>query len=192
MTDSTPILSGKTDRRAVRTRSALIHAINGLLLSKRRPRDIKVADITAAAQVGRSTFYEHYASADAIFLDAARRPLGMLADALTGRVEPGTMLGLLEHFWENRQLGRDTFARLDGALGRILADLIEERLAGGTDKLLLPPRLAARQLAEVALAPIRGWIAAEAPCTPAAMADAIGRAAQAVLQALRASTAETT
>ena len=69
-------------------------------------------------------------------------------------------------------------------VARLLGDLVEARLPE-QPPLLIPRRLAAMQLAEGSLAPIRGWLMAEAPCTPDALADAICAAAQAALAALR-------
>jgi len=175
------------DRRVTRTRAALIGAFNHLILARRR-RGIKVAEIVAAANVGRSTFYDHYSSADAILLDAIRHPFGILADALTGKANTLQLTALLEHFWENRQIARETLARLDARVGRVLADMIEERLADCT--LTIPTRLAALQLAEAALAPIRGWVTAEAPCSPEALARAIFGCGAAMLVALTAAPLE--
>ncbi|MEI9850995.1 MAG: hypothetical protein WDN24_09245 [Sphingomonas sp.] len=171
------------DRRTARTRGAIVGAINRLLMSgRRRQRDIRVADIVAEARVGRSTFYDHYPSADAVFLEAARHPFGQLADALTGRCDAGALTGLLEHFWENRRLARDTLDRLDAQVVRLLADLIEERL--GAAPLAIPTRLAALQLAQAGLAPIRGWVLAEAPCSAQMLAESLHRTGAAMRAAL--------
>jgi hypothetical protein len=51
------MMAASMDRRAARTRTALIEAFNHLALSQRK--QIRVADIVALANVGRSTFYEH-------------------------------------------------------------------------------------------------------------------------------------
>ncbi len=175
-------MEARPDRRITRTRSALIGAFNNLVMARGRQRGIKVADIVAEAQVGRSTFYEHYSSADAIFLDAIRHPFGILADALTGRGSAASLVALLQHFWENRQLARETLTRLDAKVTRVLADMIEQRLAD--TPLILPARLAALQLAETALAPIGGWVTAEAPCAPEDLAQAIHACAAAMREAL--------
>ena len=175
----------RRDRRVRRTRAALIGAFNHLLLAgRRRQRDITVAEITDAADIGRSTFYEHYSSADAIFLDAANHPFGILADAITGNAEPGALTHLLEHFWENRQLARDTLVRLDGQITRLLAGKIEDRLTAAGATPAIPMRLAALQLAEAALAPIRGWVTAEAPCAADTLAGSLERTSAAMLGAL--------
>ena len=77
------------DRRITRTRNALIGAFNHLVLH-RRQRHIRVADIVAQANVGRSTFYEHYSSADDILIAALpgrwrRSPMPARARAISAR-----------------------------------------------------------------------------------------------------------
>jgi AcrR family transcriptional regulator len=174
-------MAANMDRRTARTRTALIEAFNQLALSQRKR--IRVADIVALANVGRSTFYEHYKSADDIHLQAMTRPFALLADAAVGMGEEDRLTGLLRHFWENRQLARTSFAgRMHDKVTRLLAGMIEERL--GEAALAIPLRLAAMQLAEAALAPIRGWVTAEAPCTPEALAGALCRGGRAMRGAL--------
>ena len=171
------------DRRAVRTRTALIEAFNHLALSHRK--NIRVADIVARANVGRSTFYEHYKSADDIHLQAMTRPFATLADAAAGMGDEARLTSLLRHFWENRQLARTSFmGRMQGKVTRLLAGMIEERLEDEADAMAVPLRLASLQLADAALAPIRAWVTAEASCTPGALAGALCRCGRALRAAL--------
>src|SRR5260370_36729951 len=51
------------DRRILRTRATLQHALNSLILKKGYDA-ITIQDICDAANVGRSTFYAHYRSKD--------------------------------------------------------------------------------------------------------------------------------
>lgn len=177
----------RRDRRIARTRAALLDAFNHLVLV-RRQRRIRVADIVEEANVGRSTFYEHYSGADALFLDALSHPFAILADALASGGDPAKLAFLLEHFWENRAKARETFTgRLDARVSRLLATMVEERLAAAGAEFAVPLRLASLQLAEAALAPIRAWIMGAAPCTPEALAGAIFRSAEAQRGALRVS-----
>ena len=170
------------DRRITRTREALIGALNHLVLD-RRQRHIRVADIVAEAGVGRSTFYEHYPSADAVLLESLATPMAALADAGAGKGDLAKVTWLLAHFWENRQRARDMMmGQLDRKMMRLLAGMIEQRL--GDTPLAIPTRLAAAQLAEASLAPIRGWVLAEAPCTPEALAAAICRCGAAMVASL--------
>jgi AcrR family transcriptional regulator len=172
------------DRRVTRTRAALIAAFDHLILSRRR-KPIRVADIVEQANVGRSTFYEHYRGAEDIHMAALARPFATLADAAAGAGDEAKLTGLLAHFWENRQRARLSFmGPVQNKVTRLLAAMVEDRLRGEEDRLAIPLRLAALQLAEAALAPVRGWVTAEAPCTAQALAGAICRCGRAMREAL--------
>ena len=171
MPDSPPTSSG--NRRGARTRAALRDAFNRLVLRDRR-RDIRVAEIVAEAGVGRSTFYDHYDSADELFLEALAAPLGILADAASGHGDPARLASLLGHFWENRQRARSTFeGRTRDRVTRLLASLIAQRL--GERPLLLPLSMASLQLAEAALAPVRAWVTGKASCSAERLAESLCR-----------------
>jgi len=172
------------DRRARRTRHALIEAWNHLVLNKRK-RDIGVADIIDRAKVGRSTFYDHYASADDLHLDALRRPFAPLADAAAGSPDEARVAHVLAHFWENRQRARRTFGP---RTERLLSQMVEERL-GGRNLVVARP-IAARQLAGAAHAALIAWLGGEAPCSAELLARAICRSSLAQVSALRGSAAE--
>lgn len=177
------------DRRVRRTRAALIDAFNQLLLHRRTER-IRVSDIVARADVGRSTFYDHYSGVDEIHMEALSRPFAILADAAAGEGDAERLRSLLDHFWENRQRARATLAGRTGDKAvRLLADMVEARLRDGGPELALPVRLAALQLAQAALAPIRGWVAAEAPCDSQTLAFGICRAGEQLLRGLAAAPA---
>ena len=182
-------MATRQDRRTARTRSALIEAFNHLVLH-RRPKKIRVSDIIAKANVGRSTFYEHYASADDIHMEALSRVFGILADAAAGIGDPHALDRLLAHFWQNRQRARES---LDGRMGdrvaRMLADLVEERLIARRIAPAIPMRLAALQLAQSSLGPIRGWLLAEAPCTTERLARSLCRTGEQLVAALAPVTA---
>lgn len=165
-------------RRASRTRSALIAAFNQLFLDRRRT-PIRAQDVIAAAGIGRSTFYEHYAGADALLLESMRAPLSGLADAILGREPSDELFGLLRHFWENRRRGREMLTgRLRSRVETLFVEIIEERLP--PTMAALPRRLVARQIAEASLAPIRAWLIGEASCPPDALAEGLRNAAQAL------------
>ena len=170
------------DRRTRRTRTALVDAFNHLVLNRRQPR-IRVSDIIAQADVGRSTFYEHYSNADALLLEALSRPFAILADAAAGRGDPERLAFLLTHFWENRRRARETLAgQVGDKARRLLADMVEARLDG--QALAVPLRLASLQLAEAALAPIKAWVAGEAPCSAQTLAASLCRTGERLVEAL--------
>lgn len=190
LTDSPAVLSGKweymaEDRRVARTRTALIEAFNHLVLSRRK-KQIRVADIVARANVGRSTFYEHYRSTDHIHLEALARPFATLADAAAGQGDEARLEQLLDHFWENRQRAREHLNGREGErTARLLADMVEQRLEG--IETAIPARLAALQLAGAAMGPLCGWLSAEAPCSAKALAATICRCGRQMVAALGAS-----
>ena len=173
-------MSGNGDRRARRTRTALLDAWNHLVLNRRK-RDIRVADIVDQAKVGRSTFYDHYSSAEALHLDALRRPFAPLADAAAGRGDEALLSHTLAHFWEFRQRARRTFGE---RTQRLLAEMVEQRLDSASLRLAAP--IAASQLAASAHAAVVSWLSGDGPCTPSALAQAICLSGAAQAQALRA------
>jgi AcrR family transcriptional regulator len=177
-------LSGKSkqDPRAARTRSALVGAFDRLFLSRPR-RPAAASEIAAQARVGRSTFYDHFESPDALYLEALKRPLAGLADAAAGLGDAAKLEPLLAHFWEQRRHARETLSGpLRPRVARLLADLVEQRL--GSADLVLPPRLAACTLAEAALAPLSGWLAGEAASSTAGLAAALCGSGMALRRAL--------
>jgi AcrR family transcriptional regulator len=159
LADSDRTLSGKTtgrraDSRVRRTRSVLVEAFNRLLLGGRHRR-IGVREVIAEAGVGRSTFYEHFGSADELHLRALERPLAQLADAAAGTGDETALARILAHFWDNRARARDTFSgRMGEHAARLLSKMVEDRL--GKAPLRLPRQLASQQLAQAALAPVKG------------------------------------
>ena len=176
------------DKRAQKTRQALLGAFFGLVL-ERRYDELKVRDILERAGVGRSTFYEHFSSKDAILASSLKGPFEVLADSTRLPDNTAQLIALLEHFWENRALARGIF---QGAVRRkttaILVGLIEQRMKiDGVDKavaLIIPLRLAAIQLAEGLLAPTTAWLTGEARCSADALGLALRRTATATISAL--------
>lgn len=179
--------ASRVDRRVERTRHALFQAFEHLLLvARRRRRDITAAAIAAHANVGRSTFYEHFASADALLLEAIRTPLTALADAAAGQGDPERVTRVMSHFWENRANAREILSgQLELRLARLLGEMIAERLATAGFEPALPLPIAVTQLAAAALAPLRSWLTAEAPCSPEALAAVICRSGVALTDSLR-------
>ena len=177
------------DKRAQRTRQALLHAFFRLVMERRRYDEIRIGDILALSGVGRSTFYEHYASKDALLASSLAGPFSMLADVTRERDNTAQLIQLLEHFWGNRAMARGTFV---GAVRRktmpVLVELIEERLkidrAGKPSSLIVPVRLAAIQLAEGLLAPVTAWLLGEVQCSAETLALALRRTTRATLSAL--------
>jgi AcrR family transcriptional regulator len=168
--------SARPDRRVERSRSSLLRAFNALLL-ERGYDAISVRDIVAAADVGRSTFYEQFENKEDV-LRASLLPLfAVLADGCvqgdTARIE-ALALHCAEH-------GRLTAELLGGSArttsAQLLAEMIEDRLhiarRNGDSVPLVPLRLIAAQLAEAQIALLVSWIGGKATCTASALAQAL-------------------
>ena len=183
--------SKSTDVRARRSRQALLDAFIGLVLT-RAYDDITVQDVARRAGVGRSTLYEHFPGKTALYAASLANPFGTLADAVGPLDNTRALVSLLEHFWGNRTLARRVFT---GAMRErsvaVLVLLIEQRLrAAGPGLLIVPPRLAAIQLAEALFAPVAAWLTAQAECPAPRLARALRATAVALTTALRAGSAE--
>lgn len=155
------------DRRVRRTRAAIFAAFLRLVLA-RRYETIRTGDLIAEADVGRSTFYEHFRGKDDVLVAIVDPIFAPLADAASGRGGHFRLLAMLDHVWEQRALARLIFdpARLP-RLQRKLAAMIEARLEGEGD---LPPIMAATAAAAAQLALLRLWLAGEAACPAEALA----------------------
>ncbi|MEM7706655.1 MAG: TetR/AcrR family transcriptional regulator [Pseudomonadota bacterium] len=152
------------DRRKLRTRKAIIQAFNELFFEGEL-EEIRVPDIVDRADVGRSTFYEHFGNAQQVFLAAFSYPLSTLAAVLAGDGNAAELETLLEHLWDNRSRARKTFAgRGREQIGRLLRQLLEERcrdLPG--DRRLNPVQAVART--EQAMGLLRAWLLGELACS---------------------------
>ncbi len=169
----------KRDRRIERTRGSILSAFRALLL-ERGFENVTVRDVIERANVGRSTFYEHFQSKDDVLYDLLAPVMTPLADALgSTRVSPALRF-VIEHVWENREAS--TLVMLAGPsrslAERFLATLFEERLAAAHARArrvraLLPRRLAAAYLADAQLGLVIRWISASERCSVEAVAEAL-------------------
>lgn len=169
------------DRRTKRTRKALMDAFMALIREQRYTQ-ITVADIIARADVGRSTFYDHFTGKDDILLHSMMGLYAVLADVVVKEASTDRLAGLLAHFWENRHLARDMMFEPASALGpkhgtRHLTTLIENKLAAMCRerkiKPVVPLALAAAQTAEGLMALLRVWLMGKASSKPALLAKTI-------------------
>ena len=164
------------DRRMDRTREALRKAFVGLI-GQKRYEDIRVADILDRANVGKSTFYEHFRSKEDLLRSTMDWILRDLADCASQDFDTGRLNGLVGHFWDNRRLGRVVFGvPMVASTRRMLAALIEERLAAReswrrADRNAL--RLNALQIAAGHLALLHAWLSGEIVAERAAIVAAL-------------------
>jgi AcrR family transcriptional regulator len=175
--------------RAMRTRGAL-HGAFASLIQNNRYENLEVADITTLAGVSRSTFYAHYSGKSALLAASIAGPFAVLADTIQPVFVESKLVALLEHFWENRGLARGI---LVGPARRktieVLIGLIEARLkSAGLHRrgaLILPPRLAAIQLAEILFAPVTAWLLGESRCSSDALAAGLRKVSRGAIDSMK-------
>ena len=147
------------DRRVRRTRRAIFDAFRDLVLS-RRYDEIRVGDVIEGANVGKSTFYEHFTNKDDVLLSSMEPLFEVLADAATGDVVRERLFFVLSHFWDQRAMARVIFGPdFYFKLARKLAEMIETRLVKSDAG--VPSRLVAVERANAQLSAIRAWLAGE-------------------------------
>lgn len=173
------------DKRVKRTRQALVGAFNNLLF-ERGYTAVSVDEVVERAQVGRSTFYEHFRGKEAILGSSFGFALSGLADCLGTEDNTARLTHLLEHFWEQRVLAREVLGGPTGRKIRIqFVTVIERRLQvhRGTRALAVPSRLVAVNLAEGILGPITAWLLGESQCSASTLAVTLRRVSRASLDA---------
>jgi AcrR family transcriptional regulator len=150
------------DRRVRRTRSAIVEAFNRLIL-ERGYAGLTPGDVSVAANVGRSTFYEHFRGVDDVLAQTLGALLAPLAKGCFEAQPPAAARQILEHIWENRRLGHILFnGEAQGLVLQSFAAQFEEALLSvprreGAKPILSPP-LIALHLAAGQLALMRAWI----------------------------------
>jgi AcrR family transcriptional regulator len=174
--------------RKARTKEALLSAFRDLFY-ERGYEAIRVGDIIARAGVGRSTFYEHYRSKQALYAQSLERTASRLAIIVDTSTEADDLIPLFEHFWENRGKSR----RLHGTtarrqLVRMLAGLLERQLIESTARGSDPGSraVAAFALAEMLVGSITAWQAGEIGRDPSQFARELNAVVAAVVAALPA------
>ncbi|CAN5182144.1 TetR/AcrR family transcriptional regulator [soil metagenome] len=156
-------MKSRTDnRQAKRSRAALLTSFNELVLT-RRYDDIRISDILDRANVGRSTFYEHFRNKDDLLRQSMSPILSVFAAAASDSCDRAKLHWVLEHFRENIRLARGLFngPSCPQIVG-LLASLIEEHLDASRTKAkkpgMLPLNLLGAQIAESQLGLVRTWL----------------------------------
>jgi AcrR family transcriptional regulator len=167
----------RKDRRTERTRAALLSSFIELVLS-RGYEDITVEDVVSHANVGRSTFYMHFKSKEALLKRSLTHPSLPLAALVDTQVPPQAMVELLDHFRTNRRRNRVFFtAPIRAIWVQHLAEMIEPRLVAlsrTSRKLpLLPLPLAAQAIAEAQIGLVIHWLLGRTNVKIEAVAEAL-------------------
>lgn len=178
------------DRRIRRTRDAIIGAFKNIVFQTRYS-DIRVSDIVDKADIGRSTFYEHFAGKDDLLVSSMEWVLlGLAASAKPG-ADLATVFEVLDHIWGHRSKGRNILSGQSGRrFEKALASKFEETLlqlleAGKSEQIgfLLPPVFTANQLAASTMSLLKTWLSGTAPASTEAMARALVGSSKATIEA---------
>lgn len=184
--------SGDLDQRTRKTRKALLDSLVGLV-HERRFDEIAVGDIIERAEVGRSTFYDHYRSKDDMIVETMAGMLAVMANVVTESADVAHLELVLRHFQDNRKSARHFFASNSGApvmsrVSRELARLIEAHLELRKEKRgvspLIPLPLIAAQVADAQFALVRAWLADENSCSVGELARGMVASAAGSISAL--------
>ena len=175
------------DRRSVKTRAAL-HAAFRALLFERGYDALQVRDVSEAANVGRSTFYEHFTSKADLLRESVAGPFGHLAAMVAPSASPQSIVPVLRHFREHQQMARVLLAPpTRGLLSQALASLLVARLGQeNRDAAGLPLEMTARMIADAQLALVEMWIQGRPACAVDAAAAGLHRSSVALAAALTA------
>ena len=128
------------DSRVVRTKAALHNALMSLIL-RRRYESITIQEICDAAEVGRSTFYDHYAGKDDLKRDGFEQLRFKLVEHRAdrkGAAPFGLSLRMFEHGRDHLNHYRALVGSRTGKMAldkirQILCDLVRKELVAGTD-----------------------------------------------------------
>lgn len=166
----------KLDRRSQRTRRLLTNALVELMMEKRFDA-ISVQDILDRADVGRSTFYGHYASKEELLYSSLGEMLqGLEAPMAQAGGAPYLLpsLGLFRHVLGHRRLYRALFVDasiepIGRNLQRQLAQIVERNLitllpAHRQPSVPLP--ILAAFVASAFFSLLIAWLEGNAPYTP--------------------------
>ena len=183
-------ISTKPDRRIARTRQDVVAAFRALLFERGYAR-VTVRGIIERANIGRSTFYEHFQNKEEVLHETLAFVLTPLADTIAANRSQASLEMVVEHMWESRaQTAVILLGPSRPVVHRFLAALFEERIASLRARRrdavpLLPVRHIAAYLAESQLALVSTWLGDDA-CSPATLARALFVTTNAAANALLA------
>lgn len=177
---------GGDDRRVRKTRRLLHEALVSLIL-ERGWDAVSVRDVCEKADVGRSTFYVHFADKENLLLSGFDELHEVMEQVRSSAKVPFGFLGpLAAHAAENARLVRALFGRQSGQSVQwrfrdVLASLVEAEL-----KLLKVPKAArpllTRFIAGGAADVLMAWLDHPQGISPERLSSELGRAAIGVVE----------
>jgi AcrR family transcriptional regulator len=180
---------GSDDRRVRKTRRLLHEALVSLIL-ERGWDAVSVRDVCEKADVGRSTFYVHFADKENLLLSGFDELHEVMEQVRSSAKVPFGFLGpLAAHAAENARLVQALFGRQSGQSVQwrfrdVLASLVEAEL-----KLLKVPKAArpllTRFIAGGAADVLMAWLDHPQGISPERLSIELGRAAIGVVESAR-------
>jgi AcrR family transcriptional regulator len=169
------MIEGKLDRRTERTRQALVQGFVWLVHHGHPIEDIRISDIIERANVGRSTFYEHFKNKDEILAFSFQPLFHVLSGMIDEKRDISRLAEMMQFNWEHRNIGRSLFGDSRRVMVRVLAKAIEARLRRCKTPAAnrIPSRVAAIALAEAQIGALNAWVWGEMTCTPTEMAETL-------------------
>ncbi len=187
--------SKPTDRRVQRTHRLLSEALIELILERGWDK-VSVQDVCERADIGRSTFYTHFADKEDLLvggIDGLGQFLRAQARASTGVRPLGFARGLIEHADEQRRVFRAVVGKHSGHVvqqrfRQLLLELVREDLAALVST---QPRLdaAAHYVAGALFELLIWWLEARHPIKASELEGLFHQLTTPVLAALRRSNA---
>ena len=173
------------DRRKQKTRAALHGAFVKLLLDQGYEA-ITIGAVTESADVGRSTFYEHYRTKDDLLRTTVDTPFVTLANLVNAKACPASLANVLLHFRQNQHVAR---VLLCGPTRAVLTRALAERILTSfsptpTLQPLIPGPVIASQIACMQLALVEAWVIGRPAFGIDAASDALMSATSALLKSL--------
>jgi AcrR family transcriptional regulator len=113
------------DRRVVRTRQAVVKAVTGLIFSS-GVASVSMATVAEAANVGRSTLYEHFRNKDELLAASIAPLFDKLAAACVDtndNDDSSNLHALVAHFWAGRAFAP---SMLQGRTGQVVGEVLIE------------------------------------------------------------------
>jgi len=146
--------------KQAKSKSALINAFDELVL-QRPYSEFHIADIISAADVSRSTFYEHFRNKEDILRLSLTGILGPLANAGFDEGDVDGIAFVLEHFREFESLAKVYLNEpIFNVVVSLLGELVESRLGNEVEpsSCSFPLNLLASQIASSTMGVIKTWL----------------------------------
>lgn len=168
--------SGQMSGSRAATRARILDAFKHLLLEgSDRPL---VSQVILEAAVGRSTFYDHFSGAEALFNESLGVLFGALAKGLVGQSSRDDFEWWIDHIHENRGRGRDLLSGPKSLrIEALFVRSIEQEMAEYENR-----RLQAVLIAGMTMGLLRAWLNGQIAAMPSQMTDRLLAAATSIRQ----------